>query len=184
VDRDLAGRSTIAIGDAGPRVEVIDAVNKVPIGAVEVGSGTEHAAFSPDGKTLAVATSTGDLVSIDVSTRSERGRVSAEGLVDAIAFDPRDGKLLTAEHDASRREFLVPRDPVTFEPGVEGSSRRGRIGDSGHQCSARHVRHGVRAGRHARDDANQGTDPVVERTPHHGSTLRDRRASRRRQPRW
>ena len=35
---------------------------QVPIGAVDVGSGTERAAFSPDGKTLAIVTSAGDLV--------------------------------------------------------------------------------------------------------------------------
>jgi WD40 repeat protein/DNA-binding SARP family transcriptional activator len=108
--------STLAIGDAGPRVAFFDAVQEVPVGEVDVGSGTERAAFSPDGKTLAVVTSTGDLVPIDVATRTVRDRVPAEASVDAIAFDPGGGELLTAEHDADLREFLVPRDAVTLEP--------------------------------------------------------------------
>jgi WD40 repeat protein/DNA-binding SARP family transcriptional activator len=108
--------SRLAIGDAGPTVEFVDAVRQVPIGAADVGSGTERAAFSPDGKTLAVVTSTGSIVPVDVATRTVRDRVRAEGSVDAIAFDPGGSELLTAEHDADLREFLVPRDPVTLEP--------------------------------------------------------------------
>jgi DNA-binding SARP family transcriptional activator/WD40 repeat protein len=108
--------STLAIGDAGPTVEFFDAARRVPIGAVDVGSGTERAAFSPDGKTLAVVTSTGGLVAVAVATRTVRDRVRAQGSVDAIAFAPRGGELLTAEHDAALREFLVPRDPVTLKP--------------------------------------------------------------------
>jgi conflict system STAND superfamily ATPase len=42
--------STLAIGDAGTTVELFDTVQQVPIGAVDVGSGTERAAFSPDGR--------------------------------------------------------------------------------------------------------------------------------------
>ena len=45
--------STLAIGDAGTTVEFFDSAKQVPIGAVDVGAGTERAAFSPDGKTLA-----------------------------------------------------------------------------------------------------------------------------------
>jgi WD40 repeat protein len=66
--------------------------------------------------TLAVVTSTGDVVPVDVATRTVRDRVRAEASVDAIAFDPGGSELLTAEHDADLREFLVPRDPVTLEP--------------------------------------------------------------------
>jgi WD40 repeat protein/energy-coupling factor transporter ATP-binding protein EcfA2 len=109
-------RGTLAIGDAGPTVEFFDAVRRVPIGAADVGSGTGRAAFSPDGKTLAVVTSTGGLVAVDVATRTVRDRVRAEGSVDAIAFDPRGGGLLTAEHGTDLQEFLVPRDPVTLKP--------------------------------------------------------------------
>jgi WD40 repeat protein/DNA-binding SARP family transcriptional activator len=108
--------STLAIGDAGPTIAFFDSVQHVAIGAVDVGSGSERAAFSPDGKTLAVVTSNGNLVSIDVATRAERDRVSSEGTVDTIAFDPGGSVLVTAEHDADLREFLVPRDPVTLEP--------------------------------------------------------------------
>ena len=108
--------SRLAIGDAGPAVEFFDAVRQVPMGAVEVGSGTERAAFSPDGKTLAVVTSTGEVVPVDVATRTVRDRVRAEASVDAVAFDPGGSELLTAEHGADLREFLVPRDPVTLEP--------------------------------------------------------------------
>ena len=108
--------STLAIGDAGPTVEFFDAARGVPIGAVDVGSGTERAVFSPDGETLAVVTSTGDIVSIDASTRTVRDLISTEAPVDAIAFDPGGSELLTAEHDADGREFLIPRDPVTLEP--------------------------------------------------------------------
>jgi WD40 repeat protein/DNA-binding SARP family transcriptional activator len=108
--------STLAIGDAGPTVEFFDAVQQVPIGGVDVGGGTEHAAFSPDGKILAVVTSTGAIVPIDVATRTVRDRVPAEASVDAIAFDPGGNQLVTAEHGADLREFLVPRDPVTLEP--------------------------------------------------------------------
>jgi hypothetical protein len=86
------------------------------MGAVEVGSGTERAAFSPDGTTLAVVTSAGGIVPVDVATRTVRDRVPAEASVDAIAFDPGGSELLTAEHDADLREFLVLRDPVTLEP--------------------------------------------------------------------
>jgi WD40 repeat protein/DNA-binding SARP family transcriptional activator len=110
--------STLAIGDAGRTVEFFDAAKEVPIGAVDVGSlrvGTERAAFSPDGKTLAVVTSTGDIVSIDAVTRTVRDRVPAETSVDAIAFDPSSSELLTAEHDSDLREFLVPRNAVTLE---------------------------------------------------------------------
>jgi WD40 repeat protein len=108
--------STLAIGDAGPTVELFDAAQEVPIGGVDVGSGTERAAFSPDGKTLAVVTSAGDIVPVDVATRTVRDRVPAEASVDAIAFDPGGRELVTAEHDSDLREFLVPRDPVTLEP--------------------------------------------------------------------
>jgi hypothetical protein len=94
---------TLAIGDAGRTVEFFDAGRRVPIGAADVGSGTERAAFSPDGKTLAVVTSTGGLVTVDVATRTVRDRVRAEGSVDAIAFAPRGGQLLTAEHGWSGR---------------------------------------------------------------------------------
>src|SRR5215472_4869185 len=107
---------TLAIGDAGPTVEFFDAERRVPIGAVDVGAGTERAAFSPDGKTLAVVTSTGGIVAVAVAARTVRDRVRAEGSVDAIAFAPRGGQLLTAEHGADLREFLVPRDPVTLKP--------------------------------------------------------------------
>jgi DNA-binding SARP family transcriptional activator/WD40 repeat protein len=108
--------SRLAIGDAGPTVEFVDAVRQVPMGTAGVGSGTERAAFSPDGKTLAVVTSTGDIVTVDVATRTVRDRVPAEASVDAVAFDPGGSELLTAEHDTDLREFLVPRDPVTLEP--------------------------------------------------------------------
>jgi WD40 repeat protein/DNA-binding SARP family transcriptional activator len=108
--------STLAIGDAGPTVEFIDAEQRVPIGPVDVGSGTERAAFSPDGKTLAVVTSAGDLVPVDVAARTPRVAVPAEASVDAVAFDPIGGGLITAEHGADMREFLVPRDAVTLEP--------------------------------------------------------------------
>jgi WD40 repeat protein len=107
--------SELAIGDTGPTVEFIDAIHRVPIGAVDVGSGTERAEFSSDGKTLAVVTSAGDLVSVDVAARTVRDRVSVKGSVDAIAFDPQGGRLLTAEHGADMREFLVPRDTTTLE---------------------------------------------------------------------
>jgi WD40 repeat protein/DNA-binding SARP family transcriptional activator len=107
---------TVAIGDAGTTVELFDVGQKVPIGAVVVGSGTERAAFSPDGTTLAIVTSAGDIVAVDVATRSVRDRVPAEASVDAIAFDPGGTELLTAEHATDAREFLVPRDPATLEP--------------------------------------------------------------------
>src|SRR5947208_5284327 len=60
--------SRLAIGDAGPAVEFFDAVRRVPVGEVDVGSGTERAAFSPDGQTLAIVTSANGLVSVDVAT--------------------------------------------------------------------------------------------------------------------
>jgi WD40 repeat protein/DNA-binding SARP family transcriptional activator len=108
--------STLGIGDAGPTVELFDAARKVPLGAVDVGSGTERAAFSSDGKTLGVVTSTGEIVAVDVVTRTVRSRVPAEASIDAIAFDPGGSMLLTAEHGTDLREFLVVRDPVTLEP--------------------------------------------------------------------
>jgi WD40 repeat protein len=105
---------TLAIGDASPTVEFFDAVQRVPLGAVDIGTGTERAAFSPDSETLAIATSNGRVVSIDVATRTERGRVRSEGSVDAIAFAPDGTRVLTAEASHGR-VFLVPRDPVTLE---------------------------------------------------------------------
>jgi WD40 repeat protein len=119
--------STLAIGDAGPTVEFVDAVQKVPIGAVDVGSGTERAAFSPNGKTLAVVTSTGDLVPVDVAARTVRDSVPTEASVDAIAFDPSGDGLLTAEHGADLREFLVPRGADSLEPAGRKTLTPGRL---------------------------------------------------------
>jgi WD40 repeat protein len=118
--------TTLAIGDSGTTVEFFDAAQRVPLGAVEVGSGTERAAFGPDGTTVVVVTSNGDLVSIDVTTRTVRGRAPAEASVDAIAFDPSGGELVTAEHADDRREFLVPRDPVTLQPTGRSVATPGR----------------------------------------------------------
>jgi WD40 repeat protein/DNA-binding SARP family transcriptional activator len=106
---------TLAIGDASPTVEFFDAVQRAPLGSVDIGTGTERAAFSPDGGTLVIATSRDELVSIDVAARTERGHVRSEGPVDAIAFAPDGTRLLTAEV-SREREFLVSRDPVTLEP--------------------------------------------------------------------
>ncbi|MDP9331642.1 MAG: winged helix-turn-helix domain-containing protein [Actinomycetota bacterium] len=45
---------TLAIGDASPTVEFFDAVQRVPLGALDVGTGTDRATFSPDGRTRRV----------------------------------------------------------------------------------------------------------------------------------
>jgi WD40 repeat protein len=117
---------TLAIGDASPTVEFFDAVQRAPLGALDVGTGTDRATFSPDGRTLMMATSSDELVSVDVATRTERGHVRTKGLVDAIAFAPDGTRLLTAEalHD---RELLIPRDPLTLEPSATRvRTRRGK----------------------------------------------------------
>jgi WD40 repeat protein/DNA-binding SARP family transcriptional activator len=105
---------TLAIGDASPTVEFLDAVRRLPIGAVNVGIGTDRAAFSPDGRTLVIATSKDVIVSVDVATRTERGHVPTNGPVDAIGFAPDGTSLVTAEA-VKGREFLVPRDPITLD---------------------------------------------------------------------
>jgi WD40 repeat protein len=118
---------TVAIGDAGPTVELFDVGGTAALGGVDVGSGTDRAAFGPDGASLVVATSAGELVAVDVPARAVRGRLPTGHAVDAIAFDP-GGGLLTAEHGADRREVLVPRDPVTLEPTGPGVPTPGRNG--------------------------------------------------------
>jgi hypothetical protein len=55
-------------------------------------------------------------VPVDVAARTVRDPVPAEASVDAIAFKPNGSELLTAEHGANLREFLVLRDAVTLEP--------------------------------------------------------------------
>jgi len=113
-----AGKVVVTLkapGGASETVELFDAIQREPIGMVEVGSGTERGTFSPDGTTLAVVTSHGDLVSIDVATRTVVARVAAEGSVDALAYAPDGARLLTAESEP-RSELLIPRDPHTLEP--------------------------------------------------------------------
>jgi DNA-binding SARP family transcriptional activator/WD40 repeat protein len=105
----------VAIGDAGATVSLFDAVADRPLGSIDVGAGTDRAAFAADGRTLVVATSEHDLVSIDVASRTERSRVAATGPVDALAVSPVTGTLVSAE--ATRgRVTLVPRDPLGLEP--------------------------------------------------------------------
>ena len=89
--------TTLAIGDASPTVEIFDAVQRVPLGAVSVGAGTERGTFSPDRRTLVVSTSNHEIVSVDVATRTDRERVRTRGHVDAIAFAPDGSRLVTAE---------------------------------------------------------------------------------------
>jgi len=109
-----ADGSMLAIGDAGPSVTFFDTARREAIGSIDVGSGTERAAFSPDGNTLAVVTSAGDLVALDVATQTVRDRVPVSDTVDALVFDPDGTRLVTAEHGQDLREVLVPRDPVTL----------------------------------------------------------------------
>src|SRR5262245_30371344 len=107
--------STIAIGDSGPTVQLFDAVAQVAMGSIDVGSGTERGVFDADGTTLVVASGNA-IASIDVATRAVSAHVPVDASVDAIAFDPRGGGLVSAEHGADGTELLVPRDPVTLEP--------------------------------------------------------------------
>jgi WD40 repeat protein len=79
---------TLAIGGKGPVIEFFDAVRYAYVGSLDVRSGTERATFSPDSQNLVVATSSGEIVSVDVATRTERSEVPAEGSVDALAFSP------------------------------------------------------------------------------------------------
>ena len=109
------GTQTIAIGDASNTVELFDAVNRASIGTVDIGAGTQGGAFSPDGKTLTVVTSHGDLVNIDVATRAVVAHVAA-GFVDAVAYAPDGTRLVTAEPRPHGKELLVPRDPRTLRP--------------------------------------------------------------------
>jgi WD40 repeat protein len=109
------GTQTIAIGDASDTVEVFDAVQRASIGTVDVGAGTQRGAFSPDGKTLTVVTSHGNLVNIDVATQAVDAHVAA-GFVDAMAYAPDGSRLLTAEARPHLKELLVPRDPRTLQP--------------------------------------------------------------------
>src|SRR6476660_4509069 len=110
-----AGTETIAIGDASNTVELFDAVNRASIGTVDIGAGTQGGAFSPDGKTLTVVTSHGDLVNIDVATRAVVAHVAA-GFVDAVAYAPDGTRLVTAEPRPHMKELLVRRDPRTLRP--------------------------------------------------------------------
>jgi WD40 repeat protein/DNA-binding SARP family transcriptional activator len=105
---------TLAIGGKGPVIDFFDAGQYTFIGGLQVGSGTERATFSPDSQTLVAVTSSGEIVSVDVATRTQRGQVPAEGSVDVIAFSPDGTRLVTAEN-LRGREYLVPRDPVTLE---------------------------------------------------------------------
>ncbi len=117
---------TIAIGDATPTIEFFDAVQRAPLGAVDIGSGTGRGTFSPDGRTLVATTANDTIVSVDVATRTEHAHVPTKGDVDAIAFAPDGTTLLTAEA-IDHGELLVPRDPVTLEPSAPSvPTRRGR----------------------------------------------------------
>src|SRR3954447_15166701 len=107
---------TLAIGDAGPTVTLFDAARGAVFGAVDVGSGTDRAAFSPDGNPRAVATTDGNLVAIDASALAVRDRAPASGTIDAMAFDPGGTDLITAEHRQDLTESLIRHDPVTFAP--------------------------------------------------------------------
>ena len=107
---------TIAIGDASPTVEFFDAVQRAPLGAVDVGTGTERGTFRPDGRTLVMATTNDEIVSVDAVTRTRQAAVQTDGHVDAIAFAPDGMQLLTAVGLHDGREVLVPRDPDSLQP--------------------------------------------------------------------
>ena len=104
---------TLAIGGKGPEIDFFDAAQHTFIGGFQVGSGTERATFSRDGRSLVAVTSNNEIVSVDVATRTKRGQAPAEGSVDVIAFSPDGTRLVTAEN-LHAREFLVERDPVTL----------------------------------------------------------------------
>ena len=105
--------ATLAIGDAGPTVQLFDAVTREPGATIDVGSGTERATFAPDGR-LVVVTSEPQLVAIDVTRASVTSRVTTDGDVGSIAFASDGSRLVTA--DTVDGPKLVERDPETLEP--------------------------------------------------------------------
>jgi WD40 repeat protein len=118
---------TIASGGARTTVDFFDAVTYQPLGApVNVGDETTRGAFSPDGRTLAVAAGH-QVVRIDVNAMAVGPIVTSDRVIAAVSFTPRGDRLLTAESN-QREGFLIARDPVTFEPtGVAVRSESGPI---------------------------------------------------------
>jgi WD40 repeat protein/DNA-binding SARP family transcriptional activator len=106
--------STLAIGDAGPAIELFDPLTQRYTRSVEIGAGTERATFAPDGL-LVVVTSNDELVSVDVQNGRPIARVAVEGPVDGIAFSPDGTRLVTAEASGNGA-ILVSRDPTSLEP--------------------------------------------------------------------
>ena len=93
----------------GGRVHLYDSESRKPLDAIEPNARIIcGAAFSPDGRTMAIGSQDKEVVVWDIVRKQERARLKGHGYaVGQMAFLPDGETLITSSHDSSLKLWKV-----------------------------------------------------------------------------